>query len=225
MKSISRSYLSCVQGKWRLVPQIDLYSYFLVIWITEERMDVFADRQDKLTHKMTQVLPGDTKRPVVAFEAQRAGKEKFRLEKIDWCGYTVTERTEKGLLFCMANRTSTAVPLIVSSLEWVNDGMRLFLQWITHTKNAMIPYFGKSLFYSSFSWWHDIWTAHKWSGKTFCAFNCRFSRKSSCNFIQLIAIRPSAFTATSEDIYSCTQNFRQFITSVERLSPALRKYK
>jgi len=46
-------------------------------------MDVFADRQDKLTHKMTQVLPGDTKRPVVAFEAQRAGKEKFRLEKID----------------------------------------------------------------------------------------------------------------------------------------------
>jgi hypothetical protein len=32
---------------------------------------------------MTHILPGDTKCPVVAFEAKRAGKEKFHLEKID----------------------------------------------------------------------------------------------------------------------------------------------
>jgi len=70
----------------------------------------------------------------------------------------------------------------------------------------MIPYFGKSFFIHLFLDGMIFELLTNEVGKH-CVFNCRFSRKSFCNIIQLIVVRPSTVIATSEEIYSCTETF------------------
>jgi len=61
--------------------------------------------------------------------------------------------------------------------------------------------------------------------KRFAYSTAGLPEKGFSNIVQSIPIIPSTFVVILEEIYSCTQNFRPFITSVERLTRVLKKSK
>jgi len=140
----------------------------------------------------------------------RKRKIPFGEDRLMWVGCDRTNLKWSCLYGQRSVHCSSADSFLFRKSKWWNA----FIPTMNYSyEECDDSIFWEIIFYSSFSWRHDFWTAHKWSGKTLCIFNWRFSRKSFCNIIQLIAVRPSTFIATSEEIYSCTQNFRQLIIS------------